>query len=97
MITIYISGKITGTTDYKERFAEVATYLRNKGYEVVNPVELTEHLPKDTKWQDYMKVCIKALCECEEIYMMKGWHDSKGSTEEARIANMLGKKIKYEE
>ena len=34
---IYISGKITGTTDYMDRFGNKQRELEQKGYEVVNP------------------------------------------------------------
>lgn len=37
---IYISGPITGTTDYKERFAAAADFLRKGGYKPVNPTTM---------------------------------------------------------
>ena len=46
---IYISGKITGTTDYMERFGNKQRELEQKGYEVVNPALINSFLPKSTK------------------------------------------------
>lgn len=43
---IYISGPITGTTDYKERFAVAEEKLKANGYEVVNPAKLAAALPE---------------------------------------------------
>ena len=35
---IYVSGKITGTSDYADRFSAVEDRLIAEGYEVLNPV-----------------------------------------------------------
>lgn len=93
---IYISGKITGTTDYEKRFAKATDKFRNKGYYTVNPVEVCSHIKEGSAWETYMRECIKALCDCTHIYMMHGWHDSKGAIEELKIAKMLGLKIHFE-
>jgi hypothetical protein len=36
----YISGAITGTTDYMERFEKAEQLLKAQGREVVNPTKL---------------------------------------------------------
>lgn len=43
-----------------------------------------------------MKEYVKALCECDEIFMLKNWTDSKGAIIEHTIAMYLGIKVKYE-
>ena len=56
---VYISGKVTGTTDYKERFNAAAELLsRQDGVEVINPVAFSENLPVGSPWLDYMKICL---------------------------------------
>ncbi len=90
---IYISGKITGLKNYKKIFRKEEKYLTKKGFEVVNPVTLVEHLPEDSKWEDYMKVDIKAMLECSSIYLLNNWTDSKGSVFEASVAATCGLKI----
>ena len=37
--TIYISGKITGTEDYEERFRKAEMELMSRGFNVLNPVK----------------------------------------------------------
>ena len=43
-----------------------------------------------------MKEDVKALCECDIIYMLSNWTDSKGAIIEHTIAMYLGLKVQYE-
>jgi hypothetical protein len=93
MKTIYISGAITGVSDYRERFNQAANKLDALGWLVVNPAELD--LGPGATWEAYMKICIPMLCPCDEILMLPGWPESKGAREERRIAKMLGIPVRY--
>jgi hypothetical protein len=92
---IYISGKISGIeNEAPELFAKAETELQAKGFETVNPMTLNhEH---DKSWHSYMKEDVKALCECDEIFMLSNWIDSKGAIIEHTIAMYLGLKVRYE-
>ena len=95
--TIYISGKITGTEDYEERFRKAEMNLSKRGFIVLNPVRtgkwLERHLaPKIPTWVEYMKQDIKAMMSADCIYMLKGYRESKG----ARLELFLAKILKYE-
>lgn len=94
---IYISGPITGTTDYKERFAAAEEKLKANGYEVVNPARVTESLPESLTWDECMLMCVTALQLCDSIYMLKGWRDSMGAKMEHKIMHDCGRKIIYED
>lgn len=50
-MTIYISGKITGTTDYLNRFKEAEQHLKKAGHEVINPAELNLQFGTNRAWQ----------------------------------------------
>lgn len=90
---IYISGKVTGTNDFYERFAEAEEKLLRVGYIPINPVR---NAPMGKSWEYYMRQdLIKLLC-CDSIYMLKGWRSSKGARLERYIARKLGFKIIYE-
>lgn len=95
MEKIYISGKISGIeNDAIELFNDAELYLEKLGYEVVNPMTLNhEH---DKSWHSYMKEDVKALCDCDEIYMLSNWTDSKGAIIEHTIAMYLGLKVQYQ-
>ena len=79
---IYISGAITGTDDYMERFAKAEKKVTEQGYSVVNPAKVNAQLPEDTSYEEYMKMCFCMLDMCDEIFMLKGWSKSCGSNRE---------------
>lgn len=92
---IYISGKISGIeNEAPELFFNAETELKAKGYETINPMTLNhEH---DKSWHSYMKEDVKALCECDEIFMLSNWTDSKGAIIEHTIAMYLGLNVSYQ-
>lgn len=85
---IYISGNITGTSDYMERFAAVEKRLKIDGYDVVNPAKKNAG-HKGMTWGWYMRRCIRWLMDCEAIYLMRGWRKSPGARLEQQIAVAL--------
>lgn len=102
---IYISGPISGTAGYKERFRQARTEIDEKAWwgeietsmfdlTIINPVELCEQI--DGTWADYMDVCLAALRLCDAIYILRGWEKSKGATIEKLYAEGAGLKIFYQ-
>ena len=79
---VYISGAITGTDDYMERFAKAEKELTEQGYSVVNPAKVNALLPEDTSYEEYMKMCFCMLDMCDGIYMLKEWGKSCGANRE---------------
>ena len=99
--TIYISGKITGTDDYKDRFLKAEQKLRSRGFNVLNPVKAGKWLerylaPKVPTWGQYMKQAIKSMMSADYIFMMKGYRESKGARIELFLAKILQYEIIYE-
>ena len=90
---IYISGAITGTDDYMERFAKAEKELTEKGYSVVNPAKVNAQLPEDTNYEEYMKMCFCMLDMCNAIYMLNGWEESRGANREYGYAIAKGKEV----
>ena len=83
---MYISGAITGTDDYMERFAKAEKESTEQGYSVVNPAKVNAQLPEDTTYEEYMKMCFCMLDMCDSIYMLKGWEKSCGANREYSYA-----------
>ena len=75
---VYISGAVTGTDDYKERFDEAEKMLTEKGFDVVNPVKEMEKFADDS-WLDIMKRCLILLDTCDSIVLLNGWTQSRGA------------------
>lgn len=92
MNNIYISGPVTGTEGYVEKFNDVAMMIADKheGWDIINPVAINGLLPKGTTWKEYMKVSIALLEMCKSIYMMSGWEKSKGAKVELVYALLHG-------
>lgn len=92
--TIYISGPITGIEDMNRPAFHIATTaLRAKGYNAINPHEVTRHL-LDRKWGDYMRADIVALMDCDGVATLPGHRKSKGAGIECRLARELGMKVR---
>jgi len=93
---VYISGKITGTSDYLARFGEAEARLMQKGYTVINPARVLDALPKDTTWQGYMSVALAMLTQADAVYILSGWETSKGVAVERAVADSLGLLVTFE-
>lgn len=94
---IYISGKITGL-DYDEAFDAFETrhkYLSTMGFKnVINP--MYEIKKGAHTYMNYLSKSAALLSKCGSIYMMRGWHKSKGAIFELRLAKLWNLKIIYE-
>lgn len=86
---IYISGPMSGYPELNfPAFNEAAAQLRALGHEVVNPAELGEHA--DWVWADYLRRDLKVLLDCDAVYALAGWRESKGASLECEVARRLG-------
>lgn len=94
---VYISGKITGTDDYMERFAAAEKYLEEAGFSVINPARIGEECPKDFTHSEYMRVCFELLDMSDCVYMLRGWEESKGAKMEYEWAREHGRAVMYQE
>jgi hypothetical protein len=97
IMKIYISGKITGL-EYDEAFAmfEAAEVVLAKlGHEPVNPMKKVSE-QEGKSWSEYMKEDIPILLECDAIYLLNNWGDSKGARLEKIVAEELGMLVVYD-
>jgi hypothetical protein len=95
MTKIYIAGGMRGYEDLNfPAFNEMAKALAELGWDPVNPVDINPD--PETPYAECMRRDIAALVECEAIYMLNGWAESKGATLEHQIAEALELEIYYE-
>lgn len=92
---IYLSGPITGIQDKNAPlFDRIAAELRQKLYEVVNPMDLGRQLLwerkascfEDIPYEDYMSVDLAELVTCDVVLLLPGWIHSKGCRREVAVA-----------
>lgn len=94
---IYISIPITGL-DYnrqREKADSIKMLLSKQGYEVINPFEI--YVGANPTYGDYLGADVRAIIDhADEVFMCRGWKNSKGCQIERFVAETFGKKIKYE-
>lgn len=96
---VYISGPITGVPDYEKNFQSAADFLSSCGYEAINPVKIGKKLEKKNpapSYEDYMRLDIAALIECDAIFLLEGSSFSSGAKCEKLVAESLGLKIMHD-
>ena len=88
---IYISGPISNDPYHADAFNKASDYLNYLGYDVVNPLDIKAKNftgpDREIKHWDYcMRKAVKLLMDCDQIYMLEGWEDSRGAALEQKIA-----------
>jgi len=86
---IYIAGKVTGLPihEVSMKFGTAQKELQDLGLNPVNPLEVVGTW--QITWSDAMKLCIKALLDCDGILLLPCYRDSKGALLEFDIARRL--------
>lgn len=92
---IYISTPADSKSKkIREHVDNLTIQLRKMGYEVVNPLDI--YVEKDAKTSDLLSAGIRALMDCDTIFLCKDWQTSKACKAERAIAEIYGKRIKSE-
>lgn len=103
---VYISGKISDlhVDDFTREFKKAENYLKDLGYQPVNPLELNhDHAYADSlptppeKWAYYVDIDTQALIRRDAIFMLSNWMTSKGARIERAIAHEMGLPIMYQQ
>lgn len=92
---VYISGKITGDEHYLKKFLDAEIALRAKGYEVLNPCDVSQCFPF-LSYDEFMRLDLALVDMADALYMLRDWGESKGAVAELRRAVKAGKEIYFE-
>lgn len=90
MKTIYISGAVTSDPNFREKFDKAEKLLYRSGYIPLNPVKGEED---GKEWTYYLKNDIQKLLNCDGIYILSDWHESKGARLEIEVALALNYEV----
>lgn len=100
----YIAGPIASAPDFRARFAAAVPVVEALGYDPVNPCDITpaahegECPPgygpgeegEHTSSACFMRADLRALLDCDAIFMLPGWRESRGATTEHAVAVACG-------
>lgn len=96
---IYIAGPMTGYLYWnKPRFLSAERALSSDGHTVLNPAAyIPNRSPESITHEQYMKIAFAMIDACDTIYLLNGWRDSKGASQEYQYAIKTDKNILFEE
>lgn len=94
---IYLSLPISGydLEERKETALAMEVKLRGHGYDVFNP--LGDQFQYGLTTNEYMKLDLKALLDCDVIMFMYGWNCSAGCHTELCVATAIGLDVWFED
>ena len=92
-LKVYLSGAITGTEGYEERFDKAEKYFREKGFDVINPCRVNKQLPDSTTHSEYMEMSLVMIKMADGIALFPDWENSKGANMEKTYAETLNKVV----
>lgn len=92
----YISLPITGhdIEDVRERNLNAEYELDRRGYDFVSPLNVSTDL--NAPYSERMGKDIAALLECDMVYFLRGWGNSRDCRLEYAAARIYGKEIMFE-
>lgn len=77
--TIFLSGKVTGDENYREKFAKEQKYFEKLGFVVLSPCVLPS---EGFTYEQYMTICEAMINSCDYIYFLEDFVESEGSMRE---------------
>lgn len=93
---VYISLPISGydIEAVKDRAGRAAKYLQDKGYEPITPFDVSPD--NEATYAAHMGKDIHALLECDAVFFLYGWWNSKGCQLERMAAMIYGKEMMHD-
>lgn len=93
---VYISLPISNKdeSEVREHADLTKAMLSRAGHQAVNPFDI--YCGKNPTYADYLCSNLRALADCDAIYLCEGWQFSRGCRIEATFAREFGKTFMYE-
>lgn len=91
---VYLSGAITGNDNWREEFELAHHRVARAGFAVINPAligdQLEKALGRRPDYTEYMRADLVQLMQCDLIFFVNYWRDSRGAKIEAEVAAACG-------
>lgn len=88
---VFISGRITGIDDYKEKFERAARQIEARGHTVLNPAVL----PDGMEPKDYMRICLAMIDTADVVFLLPNYWNSPGAQLEVQYCEYTGKDVMF--
>lgn len=90
---LYISGGMTGIPQHNfPAFNAAEALLKKAGFEVENPAK--NGIVPGWAWEDYLRLDLKLMLDCDAVATLDGWIDSRGAWLEVSTARALGMSVR---
>ena len=84
---VYISGPITGVSEYRRAFEQAEQDIVAAGYIPLNPARLPEGLSN----AQYMRINFAQIDAADAVLLLDGWEKSRGCWVESSYCMYIGK------
>ncbi|MBT2299249.1 DUF4406 domain-containing protein [Variovorax paradoxus] len=86
---VYVAGPMSNLPELNfPAFHAAAAMLRALGHQVENPAEINPD--PSMGWAECMRKDLAVLTQCDAIYLLPGWQNSRGASLESYVAKSLG-------
>ena len=89
---IYLAGKITGNSKFKDDFKKAELALKLQGHIVLNPADTIARIQR-LEHYEYLHMCYAMIDVADAAAFLPNWKDSKGAKMEFLHARKTGKEI----
>lgn len=87
---VYLSGKITGDENYRDKFMDAQRLMEAEGHVVLNPAVLPAGLDEP----DYMRIALAMLDSADMMVCLPDYQESEGAMAEYSVCRRVGKPVR---
>lgn len=94
---VYIAGPMTGLPEKNyPAFNKAAQALRDKGYAVLNPIDVDVNIPEgySPPYDWFLRQTMQMLCRADAMALLPDWEQSTGAMVEWQFAKACGMDIR---